>query len=170
MPSAVENLITDILRREGGFVNDPQDAGGATNFGITIGTLSSYRGHAVSVDDVRNLTEAEARDIYRKNYFKDIDNVTDPKTLAFLFDYAVNAGTGAAVKALQTAIGVAADGAFGPMSKAALAKVTDQSALYWPCVCYRFDHFMRIMGDNPSQTKFAHGWANRMKEFWIPKK
>jgi lysozyme family protein len=167
---AVEFLISRVIDREGGFVNDPTDRGGATKYGITIGTLAAYRGHAVTVPDVKDMTELEARKIYRANYFRGIDAVTDPKSLEFLFDYAVNAGTGKATKALQFVIGAVEDGDFGPNSKKKLAEYGDQSKLYWPLVCYRFDHFMRIMANDPSQTKFANGWANRMKEFWVPKK
>jgi len=166
MSDAIENLITDVIRREGGFVNDPTDLGGATNFGITRATLASYRMKPVTVEEVRDMKEDEARAIYRANYFRGIETITDPKTLAFLFDYSVNAGPGKAVKAVQSAIGTSVDGAWGPNSQKALDKFGDQSKLYWPCVCYRFDDYMRIMGNNPSQTKFAHGWANRMKEFW----
>lgn len=166
MNTAIEDLITDVIRREGGFVNDSVDRGGATNWGITIGTLRDWRGKAVSVEDVKNLTQNEAREIYRANYFRGLESITDPKCLAFLFDYSVNAGNKRAVQAVQNAIGTTADGAWGPKSQAALVAYGDQSKMYWKLVCYRFDHFMRIMGNDPSQTKFAHGWANRMKEFW----
>ena len=166
MGNAVENLIDDVIRREGGFVNDPVDPGGATNHGITRGTLADFRKTSVTVEDVRNLTVDEARKIYRENYFKGIEQVTDSLLLGFLFDYSVNAGNGKAVRALQAAIGTTVDGAWGPQSQKKLDNVNDQHTLYWPCVCYRFDDYMRIMGNNPSLTKFAHGWANRMKEFW----
>lgn len=166
MNTAMEELITDVIRREGGYVNHASDRGGPTNFGITQATLARWRKTSVSADDVRNMSEDEARNIYRAWYFKGFESVTDAKTLAFLFDYAVNAGNGKAVKAVQNAIGTIADGVWGPKSQKALDEYGDQSKLYWPCVCYRFDDFMRIMGNDPSQTVFAHGWANRMKEFW----
>jgi lysozyme family protein len=163
----VEKLISKVIDREGGFVNDPSDHGGATNFGITIGTLSAFLGRPASVQEVKDMSELTARKIYRQNYFRGIDAVTDARSLEFLFDYAVNAGTGKAVKALQSVIGAVEDGDFGPNSKKKLEEFGDQSKLYWPLVCYRFDHYMRIMGNDSSQTKFANGWANRMKEFWI---
>jgi lysozyme family protein len=166
MNAAIENLITDVIRREAGYVNHRDDRGGPTKFGITQATLARWRKKPVTANDVENMQESEARDIYRAWYFKGFESVTDPKTLAFLFDYAVNAGNSKAVKAVQNAIGTAVDGVWGPKSQAALEAYGDQSKLYWPCVCYRFDDFMRIMGNDPSQTVFAHGWANRMKEFW----
>jgi lysozyme family protein len=169
MSDEVEKLISEVLDREGGYVNHPNDAGGPTNLGITQGTLAAFRGKPVSIQDVKDLQEPEARRIYRQNYFKGIEAVTDSASLRFLFDYSVNAGNRKAVKALQFAIGTAEDGDFGPNSKKRLEAFGDQSKLYWQLVCYRFDHYMRIL-DNPTQAVFANGWANRMKEFWVNKK
>lgn len=166
MASAIDTFIAKVIKREGGYVNNPADRGGPTKYGITYATLAEWRGVNTTVEDVQNLTEEEAANIYRDNYFKGLEDVTDPKVLEFLFDFAVNSGPGNAVKALQTVIHTAPDGSFGPNSKAALKKYGAQANLYWPLVCYRFDFFMRILADDPSQRGFAHGWANRMKEFW----
>lgn len=163
---AVDEQISEIIAREGGYVDHPADRGGPTNFGITQETLSSWRGQRVSASDVQSMTEAEARRIYRKLYFDVYPGVIDAKVLRFLVDYGVNSGTGRAIKALQTVIGTVPDGAWGPMSKAALAAVPDQSKLYWPLVCERLDFYLRIIGRDPSQAAFATGWANRIVPFW----
>ena len=64
IPSAAFEIAYPFIAKwEGGFVNDPRDPGGATNMGITIATLSSWRGTPVTVQDVRNLTKQEARQI-----------------------------------------------------------------------------------------------------------
>jgi lysozyme family protein len=165
MSDAIDNLITHVIEREGGYVNHASDRGGPTNWGITQGTLAASRGRPVSIADVQALTQDEARKIYRANYFAGLDDVTDPRVLEFLFDYAVNSGTRRAVKALQTVIGVPADGAFGPQSKAALAKV-NQASLYGPLIAERLDNYLRIIANDPSQVVFAAGWANRIKPFW----
>ncbi len=167
MSDAIDKFISDVIQREGGYVNHPADRGGPTKYGITLATLAAWRGRNTTPQDVQELSEQEARDIYRKNYTVGLEGVTDQRALAFLFDFAVNSGTGAAIRALQTVIGTTADGSFGPNSKAALAKVrqSDHDSFYWPLVCYRFDFFMRILSD-PSQAVFANGWANRMREFW----
>lgn len=165
MASAIDTFIAKVIKREGGYVNNPADRGGPTKYGITYATLAEWRSVNTTVEDVQNLTEEEAANIYRDNYFKGLEDVTDPKVLEFLFDFSVNSGPAAAVKALQSVIHTTPDGSFGPNSKAALKKYGAQSGLYWPLVCYRFDFFMRILSD-PSQAVFAHGWANRMKEFW----
>lgn len=166
MSDAIDDLISKVIEREGGYVNHPSDRGGPTNWGITQGTLSDWRGAPTTDLHVFNLSQDVARQIYRERYFKGLEGVTDPKVLELLFDYAVNSGTGRAVKALQIVIGAAADGAWGPKSAAALKAIPDQSKLYWPLVCERLDNFLRIIGQDPSQAVFAAGWANRIKPFW----
>lgn len=166
MSDAIDDLISKVIEREGGYVNHALDRGGPTNWGITQATLSDWRGFPATDFHVRTLSQAEARLIYRERYFNGLEGVTDPKVLEFLFDYAVNSGTGRAVKALQSVIGTTPDGAWGPKSAAALKAVPDQSALYWPLVCERLDNFLRIIGRDPSQAVFAAGWANRIKPFW----
>lgn len=167
--SVVDDLISNVIVREGGYINHPNDRGGPTNWGITQNTLTRWSGSNATADDVKNLSKDVAAKIYKAFYFDGLEDITDAKTLEFLFDYSVNAGNGAAIKAVQNAIGTKADGQWGPNSAKALAAYGDQSKLYWPCICYRFDHFMRIMANDPSQTVFSNGWANRMKEFWQPK-
>jgi lysozyme family protein len=165
MSDAIDDLISKVIEREGGYVNHPSDHGGPTNWGITQGTLAAWRGTPVSAEDVRNLTQAEARKIYRANYFDQLGDVTDPKVLEFLFDYAVNSGTTRAVMALQKVLGVTPDGAWGPKSKAALRDV-NQASLYPFLICERLDNYLRIIARDHSQVVFAQGWANRVQPFW----
>lgn len=170
MIDAIDDLITKVMKREGGYVDNPDDRGGPTKYGITRDTLAASRGHSVSSDDVANLGEGEARTIYRRNYFVGLDDVTSPKVLELLFDYSVHSGPARAVSALQEVIGTKPDGNFGPNSKAALAKI-DQATLYWPLVCERLDNFLRIIGKDwyhgdKTQGQFAEGWANRIVPFW----
>ena len=69
------------------------------------------------------------------------------------------------MKALQTAIGVTADGGFGPISKAALAKITNMPALFYRLKAERYESLLRYIGRDPSQAVFAQGWANRLDGF-----
>lgn len=163
--SAIDDLITRVIEREGGYVNHPKDRGGPTKYGITQDTLAGWRKQLVTAFQVQTLSEAEARLIYRANYFAGLEDVTNHEVLEFLFDYGVNSGPSRAVKALQTVLGVQADGLFGPKSKAALAAV-DQTKLLPLLICERLDNYMRIMARDPSQVAFSEGWANRVKPFW----
>ena len=170
---AVARMIDDILRREGGFVNHPNDRGGATNFGITQRTLAAARGHAVTVDDVRNLTRDEARRIYRTNYCTrpKIDRL--PSLLQpILFDMSINHGPGTAIRMLQQVLGDAGqpcdvDGGIGDETIAAARRAADAlgSALVNRLVDRRVSFFETIVAGDASQGVFLRGWLNRANEF-----
>jgi lysozyme family protein len=86
-----------ISQWEGGFVNHPDDPGGATNMGITIGTLSRWLGRKATVEDVKNLTREEANKIYRAYYWEPsgASKAPDYKTALLLMDSGVLHGVGA---------------------------------------------------------------------------
>jgi len=157
-------LIERVIEREGGFVDHPADRGGATNFGITIGTLSDWRGMAMSRDDVAQLSREEAARIYEQVYFTapGLDAIEDGPLLEFMFDWAVHAGPRAPTRALQAAIGATADGVMGPATKAALAAVANVEALHWRLKYQRAIALMRQIGGDHSQAVFATGWAHRL--------
>ena len=163
----VDALIDDIVRREGGFVDHPADRGGATKYGITIGTLRDWRRQPVGRSDVASLTEMEARQIYRTLYFTatGFDQVPDAQVQALLFDFAVHSGISEATKALQRAIGAKPDGVIGPLSLEALKRVTNMEALFYRIKCERFELITRFIGRDNAQAVFATGWANRFDEF-----
>lgn len=140
-----DQILDAILRREGGFVDDPVDRGRATNMGITINTLATWRKHPVSVEDVRNLTEEEAREIYRALYVTPFDGLSDlikPQVV----DIAVNMG----ITRARTLL--------------ALAQQVDKP-LSVALVVERLKHYARIVKADPSQAKFLLGWVNRAVEF-----
>lgn len=168
--SAIDDLITRVIEREGGYVDHPNDAGGPTKYGITQGTLTASRGRATSALDVQTLSLDEARAIYRKNYFDapGFGSIEYPPLLEFLFDYGVNSGPMTATRSLQAALGVTPDGIFGPLSKAALGRVTNLPALFYRVKAERYELLLRYIGRDPSQAVFAAGWANRLDQFEVP--
>lgn len=87
-----------ILKHEGGYVDHPRDPGGATNLGVTIGTLKAWRGRPVTKAEVRALTVADVAPIYERNYWDatHCDSRAAGEDLC-VFDAAVNSGPGRAM-------------------------------------------------------------------------
>jgi lysozyme family protein len=115
-----DRCLVEVLRLEGGYVDDSRDPGGATKFGVTCAVLSEALGRAASAEDVAALTEAEAGEIYRRRYWATVRCPQLPEGLDLMaFDMAVNMGPGTAARLLQAALGMEADGAVGPKTLAA---------------------------------------------------
>ena len=172
---SVEQMIDDILRREGGYVDHPADRGGATNFGITHQTLSNYYGRAVLKQEVMDLDEDVARDIYERNYFVGprIDRL--PSSIQpFTFDSAVNHGPRRAIKFVQSVCNQACyepvlsvDGAMGPNTRKAAYWAEQEMGEYFlkALLEERRNFYRLIVQARPSQEVFLKGWMNRVDEF-----
>lgn len=171
----INQMIDDILRREGGYVDNPADRGGPTKFGITQKTLSIYIGRAALKSEVQNLTEDVARDIYERNYYyaPRIDNLPE-EIQPFIFDCAVNHGTRRAIKFVQSVCNhagyspqLSVDGAMGPNTrKAAEWAQAEMGDLFLKALVEeRKNFYMMIVQARPSQSVFLKGWMNRVKEF-----
>ncbi len=174
MPSVGE-MIDDILRREGGYVNHPADKGGPTKYGITQATLSRYIGQAALVSDVQNLSEDVARDIYEKNYYFSPGIHKLPQEIQpFIFDCAVNHGPRRAIKFVQSVCNQAGrdpklseDGAMGPNTRKAAEWALEEMGEYFlkALLEERRNFYLAIVAAKPSQQVFLRGWMNRVNEF-----
>jgi len=121
---ANKNYIMAVTTKlEAGYVNNPNDKGGPTNHGVTIATLSAYRGRRCTISDVKALTKAEAIDILGKGYYDKVwgDQLPDGIDLS-MTDWAINSGPSVPIKAAQKRVGVAADGIMGPLTLAAIQR------------------------------------------------
>ena len=125
----VKEIAEEIVLREGGYVNDADDPGGATNHGVTIHTLRrlglDLTGDGrVGIADVKALSRDEAVEIFTKEYFERPGLGRLPSVLrATVFDMYVNAGSNA-IRILQRLFvtmgyDVAVDGVMGPQTAAA---------------------------------------------------
>ena len=184
----VRVLAQEIVRREGGFVNDPQDPGGATNHGVTIHTmrrlgLDLNKDGAITSADVRRLTGAQAVEIFIKHYFVEPCIAHLPKPLqASVFDMYVNAGSNA-VKILQRLIrkfgfDCAVDGVIGPLTIVATARAFDAAPnhLNDAYAIERRNYYFRLADKRPTSRKYARtraggkgGWITRAEEFMAAK-
>lgn len=113
-------LVDGILRREGDQYTDrPADRGGPTKYGITLGTLSAWRGAQASAADVQQLTRGEAAAIYQDRYVSPWAWVPEDRVRQVLVDWSVTSGPDRAARALQGAVGCAPDGKVGPATRSA---------------------------------------------------
>ncbi|AEI94413.1 MULTISPECIES: holin-associated N-acetylmuramidase [Roseobacter] len=180
----VREIAKEIVRREGGFVNDPDDPGGATNFGVTIHTMRRLgldldHDGSVTEADVRALTVDQAIDIFEKHYFQKPLIAMLPQPMhATVFDMYVNAGSNA-VKILQRLLrdmghDLVVDGALGPKSigaaQAAFANAPDHLVDAYGIA--RRNYYFRIGDRRSASRKFAKtraggkgGWIKRAEEF-----
>lgn len=184
----VDDLAHDIVCREGGFVDDPDDPGGATNFGVTIGTMKALKldinlDGRVDVKDVKLLTVEQAVEIFKKNYFLKPKIWMLPEMLQpSVFDMYVNAGS-RAVKLLQRTVNTAGfgpistDGKIGKQTSAAAKRACDAMGedMVDAYGIARRDYYYRISDKNPRLRKFARrrnggkgGWITRAEEFISP--
>lgn len=159
-------ILEEILRREGGYVDHPMDRGSCTNFGITLHTLSDWRGRQVSCADVAALTRAEALQIYHAIYVSvpQFERIADDRLRALLVDWGVHSGTRTAIRHLQRALGVPVDGVLGPQTLRAI----DQrgcAEVYRLVLQARFSFIAGLLQRDASQRVFAAGWIRRIAEF-----
>ena len=161
---SIYTLISNLLEREGGYVNHPNDRGGPTNMGITHTILAAWRNvDSVSAEEVENLTRAEAVSIYKALYWvKPGFNFlqTSPVVIELLFDMAVHHGPGTAVRMLQRAAGVKDDGIIGPITRGVVGRLSGPT-LAAGLMAERLDFIGDILTARPKQYVFADGWLNR---------
>jgi len=129
MNSNWKQAFEQMLASEGGFTDDTRDPGnalpdgraGSTMLGVTQYNWEQHIGHQVTHDQMRKLTPADVEPLYKKKYWDAVRADELPSGIDYMvFDMGVNAGPGRAIKLLQSAVGVPADGGLGPISMAAV--------------------------------------------------
>lgn len=173
---SVEQLIDDIIRREGGYVNHPNDRGGPTKYGITIKTLENWLGRKATIADVQALDIETAHEIYAQVYFYAPRINSLPNSVqALVCDMAVNHGPRRAVRMTQEVVNLAGfgpideDGVLGPQSARAIARASSEMGPFFinALVERREELYRSIVRNDPSQKAFIRGWLNRAEEFRI---
>ncbi|WP_427501344.1 glycoside hydrolase family 108 protein [Methylomonas sp. MED-D] len=170
----INQIITAILNREGGYVNHPADRGGPTNYGITLKTLESYLGRACTATDVQQIDRRTAYEIYYRHYYQ-VPRICDlPEALQpVLTDMAVNHGPNRAVILLQEVllchgkpIG-RADGRIGQQTIGAAQQCWDDlgNDLLRTLVQRRVTFYESIVKHDETQREFLRGWIRRAEEF-----
>ena len=184
----INDIAQEILKAEGGFVNDPDDPGGPTNYGVTLKTLKRL-GHDLNQDglvdiaDLKQLSAAQAVQIFIKDHFykPQIDQL--PHMLhAPVFDMYVNSESHA-VKVLQRTLilfdmGITVDGVIGPITIAA-TQTAARRALDHLVGAYgieRVNYYLSLADAWPNLRKFARtrrgakgGWIKRAEKYMRPR-
>ena len=181
---SVTQIAQDILSREGGYVNDADDPGGATNHGVTVHTLRRLdidlnNDGAVDARDVQLLSMERARTIFIDHYFHGpgLDQLPEPLQVT-VFDMYVNAGNNA-VKILQRLlnqmrIDVAVDGALGPQTTAAAQKAMVAAPDHFVDAygIARRNYYYALADGRRASRKYAKrrdggkgGWSTRAEDF-----
>lgn len=139
-----------LLGHEGGYVNDPKDPGGETKWGISKRSYPDL--------DIKNLSRDDAKAIYLRDFWNRVDADRLPDGVAFqMFDFAVNSGIETAVRYLQRALGVADDGHWGPVSRAAAAGMSETDMIML-LNAERLDFMTRCK----NWPDHGRGWARRI--------
>ena len=152
-----DDIIEVVLHHEGGYVNDPDDPGGETNFGI------AKRSHPDV--DIANLTKEGAKEIYKEHYWdrNKVESLSEDLRHIY-FDMCVNLGRSSAVKILQKAANakgadLGVDGGMGPKTIAAMDGVELQRVR-----AYRVKYYADLVTRKPDLEKFYFGWFRRALE------
>jgi len=181
---AIRDIAIGIVASEGGWVRDPDDPGGATNHGVTIGTLRRLgidldRDGRVTESDLRRLTRDQAADIFVDHYYRRPRIDALPEALrSSVFDMQVNAGA-QAVRLLQRLLSdmgfpCVADGAIGHRTIAA-AEAAARAAPRHVADAYsiaRRNYYYALADARPASRKYARkrdggkgGWITRAESF-----
>ena len=164
--ASVELLAPFILRWEGGFADDPDDLGGATNKGITIGTYTHYRklkGYAApSVWELKNITDSEWMDVLKTLFWDKwcADEIASQSVANILVDWVWASGSHG-IKRPQRLLGVKADGIVGKQTIAAV-NAMDAAALFKMIKDDRAKFIDEICKARPKNEKYRKGWMNRI--------
>lgn len=146
--------VEKTLAYEGGYVNDPKDPGGETNFGISKRSYPNV--------DVKNLTKAQAKEIYRRDFWNAVqgDAVKNQAAANSVFDMAVNAGPGTAKKMANKAASISGKASYLDLNE------LQGGAFNTIFGKLRIAYYRALAAKRPSSAKFLKGWEKRAKGFF----
>jgi lysozyme family protein len=147
--------IKKVVEREGGYVNDPDDPGGETKYGISKKAYPKV--------DIKHLTLDDAVEIYKNDYWLPAKVEQLPEGLqGQYFDMVVNQGKVKSARILQRACNgknknkIAVDGQVGPKTIKATAKLEPERLM-----AYRLMEYARLALTRPELEKYYYGWVKR---------
>ena len=154
-----------VLKHEGGWSDDPDDPGGATNYGITLKTASSIG--ILTKEQLRAITPEQVAGIYKRDYWK-FDALNSQRVATKLFDMCVNMGVRKGVELAQDGLNLLGasihpDGLLGPITVKCINAVPEDKML--DVLCHEAQgRYLDIVAANPRMKKFLPGWMHRACE------
>lgn len=156
MSLTFQQIFDRLIGHEGGYVNDLQDPGGETNWGVTKRTAQA-NGYTGSM---KTMTRQQAYEIYRRAFWLRYNCEQMPDAVAYqFFDAAVNHGFGNASRMLQRAVGVLDDGIIGKYSLEAINRNPISDTLM-VLNGERLNFYTRLKNFD----RFGKGWVNRVAQ------
>jgi len=178
----IENILDEVLRSEGGFVEDPADPGGATNHGVSLRYargvgLDNDGDGDTDRDDILLVTAEQARDLYRDDFWSGPGiNRLPGEIQPVMVDWAVNSGTPRPIMAMQRVINAAQigfdlddDGVVGPKTRRAAEAAQSEMGPFFnnAIVDERVAFYRRLVESRPASQRFLRGWLSRAERFRI---
>lgn len=170
--------IQHILKHEGGYINHPNDPGGATNYGISLrfladqGNLGDFNHDGnVNIEDIKMMKKQDAINVYKQLWWEKYNygSLLDQTIATKIFDMSVNMGASRAHKIVQAALNdvfglnLTIDGILGPSTRSIINQCTDdkeQIALTAICA-HQFKFYTNLIAAKPNLAVFAKGWRTR---------
>ncbi len=171
-----KEAITKIFKNEGGYVDNPLDLGGTTNWGISLRFLQSIDRTATKAT-IKNLTKGQAEDLYFQHFWlpNKYDEIKSQKVAEKVFDTAVNLGAKMANRFLQATLNIiifngakiAEDGILGAKSINAINVLAEEDVDQSILKVYELlqkEYYAKIVINRKEQVAFLKGWFNRAND------
>ncbi len=157
-----KELVPFILKWEGGYVNNKNDRGGATNKGVTLATFRHYYGASETIEDLKKITDEQWLHIFKMGYWDrwHADEIENQSVANLLVDWLWGSGS-YGIRLPQKVLKVTIDGVVGNKTIAAV-NAADPRALFAKLKQERLDFYDRICTSNPKNRIFLQGWRNRV--------
>lgn len=161
-------LVPIIKKWEGGFSDNPNDSGGATNKGVTLATFRQFYGQNKTVNDLKAITDAQWLNIFLSGYWNKVraTEINNQSIANIIVDWAWASGPDTAARKVQKIVCVDVDGIVGPKTLASINAYNPQQ-LFDKIKAERISFVENLVKQRPKDSVFLTGWKNRINSFFF---